>query len=421
MKQRVVVTGLGAVTPVGHNVAATWDQLLSGQSGVGKIDLFDTEHFDTKIAAQVKEFTLEAELGKRQKRYLHRSLQFGIQAFQEAVADAGLLAAPLPSEEIGLAIGCGLVYPNLAEMKQIFDGYFAEGQSLSYMSPNEIMRRNLTTGISLMAEMIEATGPMISLTTACASSAHAIGEAFRRVQCKEATAMIAGGYDSMINYIDLIGFGMLGALSTRNDDPAAASRPFSRDRDGFVIGEGAAMLVLESLESALNRGAPIYGEVVGYSSTMNAYRITDSPPDGGSCITAMKNALNDAGLEPEMIDYIAAHGTGTPYNDFSETNAIKAAFGEHADALSISSIKSMIGHLTSAAGAINLLVTLLAIRDQAIPPTINLLHPDSKLDLDYVPNESRRKEVRAALVNAFAFGGTNACIAVRKWQEGDRT
>ncbi|MBD3922203.1 beta-ketoacyl-[acyl-carrier-protein] synthase family protein [Paenibacillus sp. PR3] len=368
MKTRVVVTGVGAVTPVGNNMKATWANLLEGKSSINKIDLFDTSHYDTKIAAQVKNFRLDEEIEKKVKKYTHRSSRFGIQAFCEAVQDAALSDSDHHSEEIGLAMGCGVVYPNLDQFHELFQNFLSvQVKENIYISPNEVMKRNLTTGISLMAELINAKGPMISLTTACASSAQAIGEAFRRIQCNEASVMITGGYDSMINYIDLIGF----------------------DQDGFVIGEGAAVVVLENLESAIKRRARIYGEIVGYSSTINAYWLTDAPSDGEACITAMKNAMNDGGLTPERIDYIAVHGADASYNDFSETNAIKAVLGEYSHHVSIGSTKSMIGNLTSAAGAINFITTLLAMEDN--------------------------KSIRAALSNAFAFGGIHTCIAVKEF------
>jgi len=270
-----------------------------------------------------------------------------------------------------------------------------------------------------MAQWLRAAGPMYTINTACASSAHSIGTAFRAIQAGEASVMIAGGYDSMINYIDVLGFSLLGALSTRNDAPAQASRPFDRERDGFVIGEGATMIVLEELEHALARNAHIYAEVAGFSSTMNAYRITDSPPDGGECITVIRQAMAEAGVTPDEVDYISVHGTSTPYNDYSETMAIRAALGEAADQVAVSSVKSMIGHLTNASGGINFISSVLTMRDGMLPPTINYETPDHKLTLDCVPNAARQAKVETALVNAFAFGGTNVCLAVKSF-EGER-
>jgi 3-oxoacyl-[acyl-carrier-protein] synthase II len=256
---------------------------------------------------------------------------------------------------------------------------------------------------------------MIAINTACAASAHSIGEAFRRIQDGEARMMVAGGYDALTSYVDLLGFGLLGALTTDfNDAPAKASRPFDRSRSGFVIGEGAVVVILEELEAARRRGARIYAELAGYGSSMNAYRVTDSPPDGGGAISAIASAIRASGLPTEAIGYVVAHGTSTPGNDLSETVALKSVFGPHAYALSISSPKSMTGHMTAAAGALNVLVGAMAIQDQVVPPTINLDHPDPHLDLDYVPNVARRQPVDGVLVNAFAFGGTNASLVLHQ-------
>lgn len=417
MKKRVVVTGLGAVTPLGNQVDTTWSNMINGKSGIDRMSLFNTSTYETQIAGEVKDFTA-VEYSQKTKRFLSRASEFGLKAFNESVADAKLREGNYDSEEMGLAMGSGLTYPNIQEMSRVFGNYFdSPSQQPSFFSPIDVLKRSLSTGTALMAEQIGASGPMITINTACASSAHAVGEAFRRIQQDETQCMVAGGYDSMVTYIDVMGFGLLGALSKRNDNPSQASRPFDRHRDGFVIGEGAAIVVLEELESALKRNAKIYGEIAGYSSTMNAYRITDSPADGGACITAMQKALDDGGLIAEEIDYIAVHGTSTPYNDFSETMAIKNAF-QNTDNLSISSNKSMIGHLTSAAGGINLLTALLSMRDNLIPPTINYDTPDPKLDLDCVPNVAKTKKIGSALVNAFAFGGTNACLAIKNYEEG---
>jgi len=265
-----------------------------------------------------------------------------------------------------------------------------------------------------IAALGNCQGPMISVSTACTASAHSVGEAYRRIQDGDAKLMITGGFDALTSWLDVLGFALLGALTDEyNDEPARGSRPFSADRSGFVLGEGSVVAVLEDLEEAQKRGAHIYAEVVGYSSTMNAYRITDAPPDGGGAVTAMGNALRESGLRTDEVDYVAAHGTGTPGNDFSETTAIKKVFGDDAYKLTVSSAKSMTGHMTAAAGALSVLIASCAMRDSKVPPTINLENPDPKLDLDYVPNKAKERKVRAAMLNAFAFGGTNASVVVR--------
>lgn len=421
-KRRVVITGLGCVSPLGLNTKETWKNMLASVSGTTAITLFDASAMDTRIAAEVKSFALHPLVPDKFRRLLSRSSSFGLNASIEAVLDAGLRIGDEedePDADLGIAMGCGLIYPELEEFIEIFEDYFGEGSGRtgSLVGPMDTLRRSSITGAALMARLFRAGGPMYTINTACASSAHSIGTAYRAVQSGEAEMMIAGGYDSMINYIDVMGFSLLGALSTRNEQPDKASRPFDRNRDGFVIGEGAAVVVLEELEHALQRGAKIYAEVVGYSSTMNAYRITDSPPDGGECITVMTRAMAEAGLKPEEIDYIAVHGTSTPYNDYSETMAIRAALGEAAERTAISSVKSMVGHMTNASGGMNVIAAVLAIRDQMLPPTINYETMDPKLTLDCVPNKARAAKVEHALANAFAFGGTNACIAVAKYSE----
>src|SRR5690606_9046241 len=421
MKKRVVVTGLGCVTPLGLNTEQTWRNMLAGKSGTDTITLFDASSMDTRIAAEVKDFELHPTLPVKLTKLLSRSSGFGLNAFLEAIQDAKLAAGDAPNPDIGIAMGCGLIYPDLQQFQETFIRYFKDDEETAegFFGPLDILKRSSVTGASLMAQWLRAAGPMYTINTACASSAHSIGTAFRAIQAGEASIMVAGGYDSMINYIDVLGFSLLGALSTRNDDPAHASRPFDKERDGFVIGEGATMIVLEELEHALARNAHIYAELVGFSSTMNAYRITDSPPDGGECITVMRQAMAEAGLEPNEVDYISVHGTSTPYNDYSETMAIRAALGEAAEEVAVSSVKSMIGHLTNASGGINFISAVLAMRDGMLPPTINYETPDIKLTLDCVPNASRQASVEAALVNAFAFGGTNVCLAVKSF-EGER-
>jgi 3-oxoacyl-[acyl-carrier-protein] synthase II len=288
------------------------------------------------------------------------------------------------------------------------------GLALYRQPPEVFLPRDPNLAMEMIAELGQCEGPMISVSTACTASAHSVGEAYRRIQDGEVKLMISGGFDALTSWLDVLGFALLGALTDQyNDEPERGSRPFSADRSGFVLGEGSVVAVLEDLEEAQKRGAQIYAEIVGYGSSMNAYRITDAPPDGGGAIYAMGNALRESGLGTDEIDYVAAHGTGTPGNDFSETTAIKKVFGEDAYKLSVSSAKSMTGHMTAAAGALSMLIASCAMRDSVVPPTINLENPDPKLDLNYVANVSQEREVRAAMLNAFAFGGTNASVVVQ--------
>jgi 3-oxoacyl-[acyl-carrier-protein] synthase II len=398
---------------------------VSGRSGIGPITTFPAEHYRVRIAGLVKDFHLQDYLpGRSYDRYLSRGAAFGVAAFLQAMAGARVTPDTYEPWERGVSIGCGVKWPEPQHLSDMLDLMRrTEGRELPRHAPLDVLVRSHNAGMSVMALLGHCQGPMISVSTACASSAHAIGEAFRRIQDGEARLMAAGGYDAMTSYVDVLGFNLLGALTTEhNDTPERASRPFDRERSGFVLGEGAVVFVLEEYESAVARGAAILAEVLGYGSSMNAYRITDSPPDGGGAILAMANALSESGLEAGQIDYVVAHGTSTPGNDLSETVAIKEVFGQNASRLAVSSPKSMTGHLTAGAGALNLLAAVYALRTQTVPPTINYEHPDPKLDLDYVPNKSRSMPVRAAMVNAFAFGGTNAVLVVGQVgeKEGER-
>jgi 3-oxoacyl-[acyl-carrier-protein] synthase II len=411
--RRVAITGLGAVTPLGTDAPATWAGLAAGRSGVGALTSFDASTFDVRIAGHVEGFTPPADVPGR---HLSRAAAFAVAAAKEALRDAGETVTGGDPYAVGVALGGTVGRPELQELVDMSHRLAAsDGADIPRQSPRDVLRRNQNVALSWVARVAGATGPLISVSTACAGSAHALGEAYRRIQEGDTTVMLAGGFDALTTWMDVLGFSLLGALTTaHNDDPGAACRPFDATRGGFVLGEGAVVAVLEDWDTAVARGADIKAELAGYGSTLNAYRITDSPPDGGGAITAMHGALDDAGLRPEDIDYVAAHGTGTPGNDASETTAVKAVFGPHAHRLSISSPKSMTGHLTSAAGGVNLVAAIGALREQVVPPTINLHHPDPALDLDYTPNEARPREVRAALVNAFAFGGTNACLVLRR-------
>ncbi|PSL02360.1 3-oxoacyl-[acyl-carrier-protein] synthase II [Haloactinopolyspora alba] len=413
-RRRVVVTGIGAVTPLGNDAAATWKSLAAGRSGVRAITTFDASTFPVRIAGQVTDFDVTAAVpDRRHRRYLSRGAGYGVGAAVEALAQAGPMDGTDPYRR-GVSVGgtVGRVgLQQLADMSWLLES--TNHSRIYRQSPAEVLERDQNVAPAVMAEIGECRGPFVSVSTACAGAAHALGEAYLRIQDGDADVMLAGGYDALTTWMDVLGFALLGALTEdAPDQPERACKPFDARRDGFVLGEGAVMAVLEEREHALARGATVLGEIAGYASSMNAYRITDSPPDGGGAINAMRDALGDAAMAPEQIDYVAAHGTGTPGNDASETVAIESVFGPWAERLSVSSPKSMAGHLTSAAAGLNLVAALGALDEQLVPPTVNLDHPDPALRLDYVPGEARSRPVRAALVNAFAFGGTNASFVV---------
>jgi 3-oxoacyl-[acyl-carrier-protein] synthase II len=417
MVRRVAITGIGAVTPVGNDAITTWDSLVEGRSGVGPITTFDSSGFRVHIAGLVKGFDVATAIPQpRLRRYLSRAGGFAVAAMSEAMRSAGAPDGFYDPSERAISMAGSVGRPPLDELAEmLYVRESSQGKQLYRQAPSAVLARAQNIPVAVMAQLGGFRGPTSSINTACAASAHSIGEGFRWVQEGDAKLVVAGGYDALTTYLDVLGFSLLGALSeNHSDEPERASRPFDRDRSGFVLGEGAVMVVLEDLESARRRGAHIHAELIGFGSSMNAYRITDSPPDGNGAVQAMTAAITESGLEPSDIDYVAAHGTSTPGNDSSETIAIKKVFGPGAGRLAISSPKSMTGHLTAAAGGLNVLTATGAIRDQVAPPTINLEHPDPKLDLDYVPNVARRLPVRAALVNAFAFGGTNACLVLTR-------
>jgi 3-oxoacyl-[acyl-carrier-protein] synthase II len=417
--RRVAITGMGAVTPVGNDVESTWQSLVQGRSGIGPITTFDASTYSVRIAGMVKDFDLAQYVpDPRERRHLSRAAGFGVAAASQALADAGFDRDTYKPYERGIAAASSVGRADLQELVDMSHLIRESGsRAFQRQAPGDVLLRDQNVGAATMAIAGDFEGPMITVSTACTASSHAIGEAYRHIQEGDAKFMLAGGYDSLTTWLDVLGFSLLGALtSSFNDDPEHASRPFNKERNGFVLGEGAVMLVLEDLESAQARGARVLAEMVGYGSSMNAYRITDAPPDGGGAILSIAGALRESGLGTDDIDYVAAHGTGTPGNDLSETNAIKAVFGDDAYNLAVSSIKSMTGHLTAAAGGLNVLAAVNAMRDGIVPPTINLDVPDPKLDLNYVPNTAQERTVRAAVVNAFAFGGTNASMVVKSYE-----
>jgi 3-oxoacyl-[acyl-carrier-protein] synthase II len=425
--RRVVVTGMGMVTPVGRDLETTWSALLEGKSGVGPISLFDARTFPTRIAAEVKEFDLERYRPDASRWAEHsRNSKFALGAAQMALDDSGLLSGEheLDRDRFGVYLGAGegqqdfprfvkLVYRTSRQGK-VSTGEFTR-LGLHELHPVAEAEQEPGTPTAHLANVFGARGPNSNCLTACAASSQAIGEAYEMIRGDCADVILSGGTHSMIHPFGLTGFILLTALSTRNDEPARASRPFDRDRDGFILGEGAGMLVLEELEHARARKARIYGEIVGYGSTADAFRITDSHDEGRGAIACLREALADARLNPDDIDYINAHGTSTAVNDSVETLAIKRVFGDAAYRVPVSSTKSMMGHLIAAAGSVEAIVCLLTIRDGVLPPTVNLEHPDKDCDLDYVPNVARRKNVDIALSNSFGFGGQNITLILRRY------
>jgi 3-oxoacyl-[acyl-carrier-protein] synthase II len=409
---RVVVTGLGAVTPVGNNVNDFWSSLIAGKSGVGRLTTFDPQRFDSKIAAEVKDYDPKATIPMKESRRMERFCQFAVTAAQEAFKDSGLDMSKEDPYDVGVLVGSGIGSLRIIEETQNI--YLERGPEKfsPFMIPLLII--NIASGwISILLGL---KGPNLAVVSACATGTHAIGEAFRKIQHGEAKAMIAGGTESCITPLGIGGFCALKALSKRNDDPQAASRPFDKERDGFVMGEGAGVVVLEELEHAKKRGAKIYGEVVGYALNGDAFHMTAPNPEGESASRCMSAALKDAHMKPEEITYVNAHGTSTDLNDKIETLAIKKTFGDHAKKMQISSTKSMTGHTLGAAGGIEFVVCCLSLRDQVLHPTINLTHPDPECDLDYIPGKARKTAVEACLSNSLGFGGHNTTLIVKKFK-----
>jgi len=406
-KKRVVITGLGAVTPVGIGIPANWSAILAGQSGITRITKFDATLFASQIAGEVKGFEVANYLPPKEARRFDVFVHFGIAAAAEAIVDAQLKATPDNAERIGVIMGSGIGgLPMIEDMH----GTLTTGgprKVSPFLIPGTIV--NMISGT--LSIMHGFKGPNLAIATACTTSTHTIGEAARIIRYGDADCMIAGGAESTVSPLAIAGFASARALSTRNDDPVTASRPWDSGRDGFVLGEGAGAMVLESLEHAQARGARIYAELVGYGMSADAYHMTAPCEDGDGARRCMVNALRDAGREASAVDYINAHGTSTPLGDVAETVAIKACLGEHARKVAVSSTKSMTGHLLGAAGGVEAVYTVLAIRDQVAPPTINLSNVDPQCDLDYVPNTARKMPINLALSNSFGFGGTNGTLA----------
>jgi 3-oxoacyl-[acyl-carrier-protein] synthase II len=411
MRNRVVITGLGAITPVGLSVSAFWESLIAGRSGVGRITRFDPANIEVQIGAEVKDFEPTNYIDRKEARRMDRFTQFAVAAAKEAVGDSGLKLENEDAERVGVIIGSGI--GGMETFTDQFHVLVEKGPRRVSPFFIPMMIANMAAG--QLAILIGAKGPNMTTVTACASANNAIGEAFHTIQRGGADVMLTGGSEASFVPIAVAGFAAMKAMSERNDDPEKASRPFDANRDGFVMGEGSAMLVLESLDHALARGARIYAEVVGYGTTADAHHITEPAPEGDGGRRSMALALRDAGLDPSAVDYINAHGTSTPKGDVLETVAIKRVFGDHAHRLAVSSTKSMTGHLLGAAGAVEAVASVKAIQEGIVPPTINYDNPDPECDLDYVPNVARKREVNVALSNSFGFGGQNATVIFRKY------
>ena len=409
-RRRVAVTGLGLITPVGNTVNESWENILAGQSGARSIDFFDAENFATRFSASVKGFDASEYFSPKEARKMDVFVHFGVAAGIQALKDSGIEVTDANAERIGVAIGSGIGgLPNIeVQHSALLKGgarkvspFFVPSTIINMISGNLSIKYGLK-------------GPNFSITTACTTGTHNIGDAARVIQYGDADVMIAGGAEMATCALGLAGFGAARALSTRNDDPAAASRPWDRDRDGFVLGDGAGVLVLEELEHAKARGATIYCELGGYGMSGDAYHMTLPAEGGEGGMRCMRSAIRDAGLDPAAVDYINAHGTSTPAGDIAETDAIKTLFGAHANELVVSSTKSMTGHLLGAAGGIEAVFSVLAIRDNVVPPTINLDNPGEGCDLNYAPHQAQQREISVALSNSFGFGGTNGSVLFKK-------
>jgi 3-oxoacyl-[acyl-carrier-protein] synthase II len=410
-ERRVVITGVGMITPLGVGTDVSWNGLIAGNPGIRRITQFDASAFPTQIAGEVVGFNPEDYIELKEIKKMDRFIHFAVAAATVAMNDSGLQITDWNAERIGVIVGSGM--GGLHSIEHYHSVYLEKGPKR--ISPFFIPMLIVNLASGQISIRFGAKGPNSAVTTACATGSHSIGDAFKIIQRGDADAMIAGGTEAVITPLGIGGFNAMKALSTRNHEPEKASRPFAIDRDGFIMGEGAGILVLESLENAANRGARIYAELAGYGMTADAYHITAPSPGGEGGARCMKLALRDGGIAPAEIDYINAHGTSTKYGDELETNAIKTVFGEHAYKLCVSSTKSMTGHLLGAAGGVEAVITALCIYHDHVPPTINLDNPDPECDLDYVPHKSRKMPVNYALTNSFGFGGTNACLVLKKF------
>jgi 3-oxoacyl-[acyl-carrier-protein] synthase II len=428
MKQRVVVTGLGAITPLGHSVDELFESQIEGRSGVGPIHLFDASRFPTRFASQVKNFRLADHLGEDRWSNSGSNTRFALGAAHQALKDAGLLKnETIDRTRFGIYLGSGegvqdfhhlitlIAHSAAPHAGRVDIAEFVAG-GLAHFNPVREYEQEMHTTTGHLANHFDLEGPNFNCLTACAASSQAIGEATELIRRGDADLMLAGGSHSMIHPLGMTGFNLLTALSTNNDNPTGASRPFDKMRDGFVLGEGAGVLILEELEHARRRGATIYAEITGYGSSADAFRMTDSHPEGRGAIACIRGALHDAGLAPEQIGYINAHGTSTQVNDSVETLAVKKVFGDGAYQVPISSSKSMLGHLIAAAGAVELIISIMALRRGVLPPTINYEVPDPECDLDYIPNEAREKTVDHVLSNSFGFGGQNISLTASRFR-----
>ncbi|CAM3435011.1 MULTISPECIES: beta-ketoacyl-ACP synthase II [Saccharibacillus] len=410
-QHRVVVTGMGVVTSLGKDVETFWNSLLAGKSGVSKIESFDVSEYPTQIAAEIHDFNPEDYVERKEARKMDRYVQFAYAASTQALQDSGLkIGDTVEAERIGVIVGSGI--GGLGTWEDQFTTLLQKGPKR--VSPFFIPMMIANMGSGDVSIKLGAKGPNTSVVTACATGTHSIGDSFKLIARGDADAMICGGAEATIRPTGLAGFCAMRAMSTRNDDPSKASRPFDKERDGFIMGEGAGVFVLESLEHAEARGARIYAEVVGYGLSADAHHMTDPDPDGAA--RCMKMALKSAGLQPEDLDYINAHGTSTPAGDLSETKAVKMALGDHAYKVAVSSTKSMTGHLLGAAGGVEAVICALSLDNQIMAPTINIENPDEACDLDYVPNTARKAELNVVMSNSFGFGGHNASVILKKFE-----
>ena len=413
MNRRVVVTGVGLITPLGIGVENTWSALCAGKSGIAEISRFDASAYQTRIAAEVKDFKAEDFMPKKEAKRNEPFISYAMAATRMAIEDAGLVIDSTNENRIGVVTGCGLGGLSFMEDTILTVANRGPRRVSPFFIP--MMIGNMAPG--MISIHFGAKGPNLSIATACAAGAHAVGDSFKMIQNGVVDAMITGGTEAVVSPSAIAGFNAMKALSTRNDEPEKASRPFDRDRDGFVIGEGSGILILEALDYALKRGAPIYAEMVGFGLTGDGYHMTSPCPDGDGAVRCMQAALDDAGLAAEQVDYINAHGTSTELNDLYETRAVKSVLKDHAYKVAISSTKSMTGHLLGGAGGIETVFTALSVNHDTIPPTINYENPAEEIDLDYVPNTARQAPVNVAMTNSFGFGGTNATLILKKYSD----